>query len=82
MPARGCRPCWKAALQKCFANQAVRDVCGNALQLLGAYGYSTQFPMEQRLRDGWGWGIAGGTIDIQRVNIASALVGRRFNQRA
>ena len=72
----------ESSVAKCFANQAVRDVCGNALQLLGAYGYSTQFPMEQRLRDGWGWGIAGGTIDIQRVNIASALVGRRFNQRA
>ena len=30
----------------------------------------------------WGWGIAGGAIDIQKVNIASAMVGRRFNQRA
>ena len=27
-------------------------------------------------------GIAGGAIDIQKINIASALVGRRFNQRA
>ena len=26
-------------------------------------------------------GIAGGTIDIQKINIASALVGRRFDQR-
>lgn len=71
----------ESTIAKCFANQAVRDVCGNALQLFGAYGYSTQFSMEQRLRDGWGWGIAGGTIDIQRINITSALVGRRFNQR-
>ncbi len=37
--------------------------------------------MEQRLRDAWGWGIAGGTIDIQKINIAAALVGRRFDQR-
>ena len=29
-----------------------------------------------------GWGIAGGTIDVQKVNIASAMIGRRFNQRA
>jgi butyryl-CoA dehydrogenase len=72
----------ESSVAKCFANQMVREVCGMALQLLGAYGYSTQFPMEQRLRDGWGWGIAGGTIDIQMINIASALVGRRFNQRA
>ena len=72
----------ESSVAKCFANQMVREVCGTALQLLGAYGYSTQFPLEQRLRDGWGWGIAGGTIDIQMINIASALVGRRFNQRA
>jgi butyryl-CoA dehydrogenase len=72
----------ESSVAKCFANQMVREVCGTALQLLGAYGYSTQFPMEQRLRDGWGWGIAGGTIDIQMINIASALVGRRFNPRA
>jgi alkylation response protein AidB-like acyl-CoA dehydrogenase len=72
----------ESSVAKCFANQMVREVCGTALQLLGAYGYSTEFPMEQRLRDGWGWGIAGGTIDIQMINIASALVGRRFNQRA
>ncbi len=66
---------------KCFANEMVRNVTGAALQLMGAYGYSKQFPQEQRLRDGWGWGIAGGAIDIQKVNIASALVGRRFSQR-
>ncbi len=70
-----------SSLGKCFANEMVRDVCGTALQLLGAYGYSKQYKMEQRLRDAWGWGIAGGTIDIQKINIASALAGRRFNQR-
>ena len=36
---------------------------------------------ERRLRDAWGWGIAGGAIDIQKTNIASAMVGRRFDQR-
>jgi butyryl-CoA dehydrogenase len=49
---------------------------------MGAYGYSKDFNMERRMRDSWGWGIAGGAIDIQKVNIASAMVGRRFNQRA
>jgi butyryl-CoA dehydrogenase len=70
-----------SSLAKCFANEMVREVCGKALQLLGAYGYAAEFGMERRLRDAWGWGIAGGTIDIQKVNIASALVGRRFDQR-
>ena len=66
---------------KCFANQIARSVTGNALQLMGGYGYSTAYPMERRMRDAWGWGIAGGSIDIQKVNIASAMVGRRFDQR-
>lgn len=70
-----------SSLAKCFANEIVRDVTGAALQVMGAYGYSKEFPIEQRLRDGWGWGIAGGSIDIQKINIASALVGRRFDQR-
>lgn len=66
---------------KCFANQIARNVTGHALQLMGGYGYSADYPMERRMRDAWGWGIAGGAIDIQKVNIASAMVGRRFDQR-
>jgi alkylation response protein AidB-like acyl-CoA dehydrogenase len=70
-----------SSIAKCFANEMVRDVAGNGLQLMGAYGYSKEYPIEQRLRDAWGWGIAGGAIDIQKINIASTLVGRRFDQR-
>lgn len=66
---------------KCFANTIAREVAGDAMQLMGAYGYSKEFPMERRLRDSWGWGIAGGAIDIQKVNIAGAMLGRRFDQR-
>jgi len=71
-----------SSMAKCFANEMVRDVTGKAMQLMGGYGYSKTNDIEQRFRDGWGWGIAGGAIDIQKVNIASALVGRRFNQRS
>ncbi|NKB39087.1 MAG: acyl-CoA dehydrogenase [Gammaproteobacteria bacterium] len=71
----------ESSIAKCFANEIARTVTGNAMQLFGAYGYSKEYPMERRLRDAWGWGIAGGAIDIQKVNIASAIVGRRFDQR-
>lgn len=71
-----------SSVAKCFANEIAREVTSNAVQLMGAYGYSKDFNMERRMRDSWGWGIAGGAIDIQKVNIASAMVGRRFNQRA
>ncbi len=70
-----------SSLGKCFANTIAREVTGDALQLMGAYGYSKDFPMERRLRDSWGWGIAGGAIDIQKTNIAAAMLGRRFDQR-
>jgi butyryl-CoA dehydrogenase len=72
----------ESSIAKCFANEIAREVCGHAVQLMGGYGYSKEYPMERRLRDAWGWGIAGGAIDIQKVNIAAAMIGRRFDQRA
>jgi len=72
----------EASIAKCYANEITREVTSAALQLMGGYGYAREYEMERRLRDSFGWGIAGGTIDIQKVNIAGALVGRRFNQRA
>jgi alkylation response protein AidB-like acyl-CoA dehydrogenase len=70
-----------SSVAKCFANEMCREVTGAALQLMGGYGYSKAYPMERRMRDAWGWGIAGGAIDIQKTNITAAMVGRRFDQR-
>jgi alkylation response protein AidB-like acyl-CoA dehydrogenase len=78
---RGLPSIAESSVAKCFANETVREVTGKAMQLMGGYGYSKEFPLEQKLRDAWGWGIAGGAIDIQKMNITSALIGRRFNQR-
>lgn len=71
----------ESSIAKCFANEIAREVCGHAVQLMGGYGYSKDYPMERRLRDAWGWGIAGGAVDIQKINITSAMIGRRFDQR-
>jgi len=71
----------ESSMAKCFANEIARTVTGTAMQLMGGYGYSKEYPIERRFRDAWGWGIAGGAIDIQKVNIASAMIGRRFDQR-
>ena len=71
----------ESSIAKCFANEMVREVTGKCMQLMGGYGYSKEYPIEQKMRDGWAWGIAGGTIDIQKTNSASALIGRRFSQR-
>lgn len=69
------------SIAKCYANEIVREVCANGVQLMGAYGFNKEYGMEQRLRDSFVWGIGGGTIDIQKTNIAAELVGRRFDQR-
>ncbi len=71
----------EAAMAKCMANEITREVTTAAMQLMGGYGYACEYGMERRVRDSFGWGIAGGSIDIQKVNIAAGLVGRRFNQR-
>ena len=72
---------FESSVGKCFSNEMSREVTGMAVQIMGGYGYNKEYQMERRLRDAWGWGIAGGTIDIQKINIASSMVGRRFNQR-
>jgi|TARA_B110000914_G_scaffold209949_1_gene208710 alkylation response protein AidB-like acyl-CoA dehydrogenase len=72
---------FESSVGKCFSNETAREVVASAMQLMGGYGFNKEYTMERRYRDVWGWGIAGGTIDIQKINIASAMVGKRFNQR-
>lgn len=79
--AEGLPSIFESSVAKCFSNEMAREVTGAAIQLMGGYGYNKEYQVERRFRDAWGWGIAGGTIDIQKINITSALVGRRFNQR-
>ena len=80
--ANGLPDILESSTAKCFANEIAREVTTNAMQLMGGYGFNKEYKMERRVRDSFGWGIAGGTIDVQKVNLASAMIGRRFNQRA
>ena len=72
---------YESSIAKCFANEIVRQVTADGMQVMGGYGYHKEYGMEQRVRDGFAWGIAGGTTDVQKTNIAAAMVGRRFDQR-
>ena len=80
--ANGLPDILESSSAKCFANEISREVTTTAMQLMGGYGFNKEYGMERKVRDSFGWGIAGGTIDVQKVNIASAMIGRRFNQRA
>ena len=71
----------EASMAKVFANESAKAVTDMAMEILGGYGYSTEFPIERMLRDSRGWPLAGGTLQIQKIVIAAAVLGRRFNQR-
>ncbi len=79
--ANGLPTVYESSLAKCYANEIVREVAALGMQVMGGYGYHKDYGMEQRLRDAYAWGIAGGAIDVQKTNITAAMIGRRFNQR-
>ncbi len=71
----------ETSMAKVFANETAKAVTDMAMEILGAYGYTKEYPVERMLRDSRGWPLAGGTLQIQKIIIASAVLGRRFDQR-
>ncbi|MGC0367397.1 alkylation response protein AidB-like acyl-CoA dehydrogenase [Rhodococcus sp. 27YEA15] len=78
---RGAPSPLSASIAKCTANQMSKTVSDLAIQLHGGYGYSSEYEVERLHRDAHGWALAGGTLNIQRVRIASEYLGLRFDQR-
>ncbi len=72
---------YEASMAKCYANEMVNEVTNMAMQVFGGYGYSKEFPVERMLRDGRAWCVAGGTVQMLRITMASMIFGRRFDQR-
>lgn len=72
---------YEVSVAKCFANEMAKQVSDWAMQLHGGNGYAEEYGIERLHRDSHGWAIAGGTPAIQRIRIASELLGRTFNQR-
>ena len=71
----------ETSMAKVFANETAKAVTDMAMEILGGYGYSAEFPVERMLRDSRGWPLAGGTLQIQKILIAAAVLGRMFDQR-
>ena len=61
---------------KCFASDVAMEVTTDAVQLLGGYGYVTDYPVERMMRDAKITQIYEGTNQIQRVVMARQLLGR------
>jgi alkylation response protein AidB-like acyl-CoA dehydrogenase len=63
-----------AAMAKRFATDAGFNICNEALQLHGGYGYMREYPLERYIRDNRVHQILEGTNEIMRVIIARRLL--------
>ncbi len=71
------RPClMEACMAKLVASEAAEWVCSEAIQVLGGYGYLSDFPMERLYRDARVCRIYEGTNDIQHLVILRELEER------
>jgi acyl-CoA dehydrogenase len=66
----------EAAMAKLFASEAATWCTWAAVQTLGGWGYSREYPVEKWMRDAKLEEIEEGTSDIQRLIIARSLTGR------
>ncbi len=73
----GTPPPLESAMAKIACNLAAKRVCDEAIQLLGGYGYSREYPVERAYRDIRGLCIGAGTVEIQRNFVGTALLGGR-----
>jgi alkylation response protein AidB-like acyl-CoA dehydrogenase len=62
------------AAAKCFASDAAMEITTDAVQLLGGYGYTQDYPLERMMRDAKITQIYEGTNQVQRVVMARQLL--------
>jgi len=65
----------EGAKAKLFASEMARRQTGEAIQILGGYGYTKEFPVERYYRDAKITEIYEGTSEIQRLVIARSVLG-------
>ena len=68
----------EASMAKLFASEAANRACYEAMQILGGYGYSSEFPIERYTRDVRVTSIYEGTSEVQRLIIARDIL-RQFS---
>ena len=62
------------AAAKCFASDVAMEVTVNAVQVLGGYGYTRDYPVERMMRDAKITQIYEGTNQVQRIVMARQLL--------
>ncbi len=71
---RGEEVAYSAAVAKLHASEAAMRVIDSAIQIMGANGYSREYPVERMFRDAKLCEIGEGTSEIQRMVIARAML--------
>ena len=64
----------EASQGKLYATEMAERVCRNAIQILGGYGYSREYPVERMYRDARLMTIGEGTSEVQRMVIARQVL--------
>jgi len=64
----------EAAMAKCYAADVAMQVTTDAVQVMGGYGYSREYPVEKMMRDAKIMQIYEGTNQIQRLVIANKIL--------
>jgi len=65
---------YHASVAKCFASDMAMKVTTDAVQVMGGYGYTKEYPVEKMMRDAKATQIFEGANQIQRVQIARNLM--------
>ncbi len=63
----------ESAMAKLMASETAMKVATQAVQILGGYGYTREFPVERMMRDAKITEIYEGTSEVQRIVIGSSL---------
>jgi alkylation response protein AidB-like acyl-CoA dehydrogenase len=79
--AAGLPSAYETTVAKLAANEAGFRAANEAMQAMGALGYSTETLVEYCMRRTRGWMIAGGSVEVMKNRIAEEIFGRRFSQR-
>jgi alkylation response protein AidB-like acyl-CoA dehydrogenase len=72
---------YETTVAKLAANLAGFEVSNEALQVMGATGYTRDTLVEYCLLRTRGWMIAGGSIEMLKNRIAESVFERKFSQR-
>ncbi|WNK00901.1 acyl-CoA dehydrogenase family protein [Thalassospiraceae bacterium LMO-JJ14] len=78
--ATGLPDALETSIAKVFTATAAKEICDDAIQIMGANGYTKEYPLAHRYAEVRGGSIYGGTVQIHKNMIAGKILGRSNSQ--